>query len=102
MAKRSAGGAGKSKASKKPKDVALPGMEDSAIKPIEDAANEYVDVRDERMQLTESEVALKEKLLKLMHQHGKTVYKRGDIEIRVVPADETVKVRIRKAKEEDE
>lgn len=101
-AKAAKRGSKASKVKPKPKDQALPGMEDSVIKPIEDAAAEYADVRDERMQLTESETALKAKLLKLMHQHGKAVYKRGDIEVRVVPQDETIKVRVKKAREDED
>lgn len=85
---------------KTPRDVTLTGMEDSAIKPIEDAALAFVEVRDERMQLTEQEVALKAKLMKVMHQHNKTVYRRGDIEVRMMPVDETVKVRVRRSTEE--
>jgi hypothetical protein len=34
-----------------------------------------------------------------MHKAGKTVYKRGALEITVVPADESVKVRIKKPKD---
>ena len=88
------------KAKGRPKAVALPGLEDRAIQPLEDAAHEYVGVRDERMDLTQQEVALNEKLLKLMKTHGKRVYRYQGLEIRVVASEEKVKVKTAK-KESD-
>jgi hypothetical protein len=73
----------------------LPGMEDSALKDLESKAEEYVDARDERMEMLEKEVALKQEILGLMKKHHKTTYKRDGIEIRVVPTDEKLKIKIR-------
>ena len=84
---------------KAPKQKDLPGLEDRAIKPLEDAAEAYAEIRDERIDLNKQEVALKTRLLKLMHDHGKTVYHRGGVTIQIVAEEETVKVRIRKADE---
>jgi len=78
----------------------LPGMEDAVIDELEDAAREYANVRDERMELTKSETAEKEKLLGLMKKHDKKIYRHEDIEIKVVPEGETVKVRILKEREQ--
>lgn len=76
----------------------LPIVEDSAIKPLEDAAHEYVVIRDERMDLSQQESGLKAKLLALMKKHSKKTYVHDGIEIRVVAEEETVKVRIKKSK----
>lgn len=77
-------------------------IEDRAIKSLEDAAQDYAHIRDERMTLTESEATLKVNLLALMKEHGKTVYHRGSVTITVVAEREKVKVRVRKASEAGE
>jgi len=86
----------------RPRQEDLPGTEDRAIKPLEQAAAEYADIRDQRMELNESEAQLKANLLKLMKKHGKTVYHRDGITITVVSEEESVKVRVKKAGENDE
>lgn len=73
----------------------LPGMEDSAIEELEDAAKRYVGVRDERMALTEREVDAKDLVLTLMKRHDKETYRRDGLEIKVVHTDESVKVRFK-------
>ena len=83
------------KATVTPRDRDLPGMEDRAIKALEDLAFTYADLRDQRMALNQEEAALKAKLLVAMKQHGKERYLRGKIRIRVL-AKETVKVRVPK------
>lgn len=77
-------------------------IEDRAIKPLEDAASEYAQMRDERMVLTESEATLKVNLLAMMKKHGKTVYHRGGVTITVVAEKEKVKVRVKKPAEAGE
>lgn len=84
---------------KKKAQPRLPSMEDSAITELNQAALDYAEGRDERMEMTKQEVELKTKLIALMHKHGKTVYKYEDIEIELVPEGEKVKVRIKKDKE---
>lgn len=81
----------------KPRDQPLPGMEDSAIKPLEDAAHAYAELRDERMGLSRQEVDLKQRLIGLMKTHGKDHYQRDGITIDLVQESETVKVRVKKA-----
>lgn len=71
-------------------------IEDRAIKPLEDAAADYAELRDERMRLTEQESGLKAKLLSLMKKHGKSTYDRDGVHIEIVHDEETVKVRIKK------
>jgi hypothetical protein len=81
---------------KRPEQVDLPGTEDSAIKPLEDAAKAYARVRDERMELTAEEGKRKAALIPLMHKYQKTTYKRHGIEINLIPEGEDVKVKIAK------
>jgi hypothetical protein len=80
---------------KRPRDRALPGLEDDAIRELESLAGDYADIRDRRQALTTEEVACKQRVMALMHEHQKTVYKRNGIEIRLEPGEETVKVKIR-------
>lgn len=81
----------------KPKSQALPGMSDRAIKPLEDAAQDYARIRDERIELNASEANLKSAVLALMKKHGKTVYQHDGITITVIAEEETVKVRVKRA-----
>jgi hypothetical protein len=82
-------------------------IEDRAIKPLEEVAVEYAEIRDQRMELTQDEKTLKQRALKLMHKFGKTTNRHGDVLIKVLPGEEDVKVRIGKPtidepEEEDE
>ena len=90
--------------SRRAKAQALPGMEDRAIKPLHDAAEEYAEIRDERMRLTEREIALKTKVRDLMHKFNKTRYAYDGIEIELEQPDgeEKVKVKIAKKKASDD
>lgn len=99
-AKRQAAVASPRKA--RPRNRILPGLEDSAIKPLEDIAASYADIRDQRIELNRSEVELKATAIKLMHKYGKTIYRRDGIEIRLIEGDEDVKVKVKKAGEDDE
>jgi len=78
-----------------PRQEALPGMENTKITAIENAAMDYAEIRDERQELTLREVELKTKLLDLMHKAGKTEYKRNGISVKIVPEGENVKVRVK-------
>lgn len=89
------------KAKKLPKQEQLPGVENAAIKEIEDAALEYAEGRDERMEATRVEVERKQKLIDAMHAAKKTEYKRGNISITLVTEKESVKVKIKDEAEED-
>lgn len=77
-------------------------IEDRAIKPLEDAASDYAELRDERMRLTVQESGLKAKLLSLMKKYQKTTYDRDGIHIEIVHEDETIKVRVKKLTESGE
>jgi hypothetical protein len=92
----------KAAATKRAKQKELPGMEDRSIADLNQAALDYAEGRDERMELTKKEVELKTALIAMMHRHGKKTYKYEDIEIELVPEGEKVKVRIHKEKDEGE
>jgi len=93
--------AAKTRTRARPRQQDLPGTEDRAIKPLEDVAASYAEVRDERIALNKREHELKELALKLMKKYDKTIYRHDGIEIRVVPGEDDVKVRIKKPGEDD-
>lgn len=72
-------------------------IEDRAIKPLEDQAEDYADIRDRRMEAGKEEVTAKKRLLELMKKHGKEKYHRGGITVQVIHEKESVRVRVRKA-----
>jgi hypothetical protein len=85
------------KAKAKPQD--LPGMEDRAIKPLQEAAMEYAEIRDQRISLNTQEAELKKRVRSLMHKHERTHYAYDGVDIELLPPDgeEQVKVRVKKA-----
>lgn len=85
---------------KRAREQDLPGMEERAIKPLQNAAVEYAEIRDERMALNTRESELKKKVRNLMHEYEKTHYAYDGVEIDLEPPDgeEIVRVRIKKAK----
>jgi hypothetical protein len=85
----------------RPRQQDLPGTEDRAIKPLEEAAQDYATIRDQRMALNAEEVGLKAKLLRLMKKHGKQAYHRDGVSIEIVTEEETVKVRVKKLEDPD-
>jgi hypothetical protein len=85
---------------KKPKQARLPEMDDEKIEELEAAAEEYADIRDQRMALTPQEDQLKKELLAAMKRFGKRKYVRDGIKIDVVSESETVKVKIKKTGED--
>lgn len=54
------------------------------------------------MELTKREAEIKQTALKLMHKFDKTIYRHDGIEIRLVPGEEDVKVRIKKPGDDEE
>ena len=83
-------------APKKPKQARLPQMDDAKIEELEFAAEQYAEIRDQRLALTPQEKKLKDDLLAAMKRNKKETYVRDGIEIRVVHEQETVKVKIKK------
>src|SRR5688572_1552149 len=89
--------AAKKGATKRPRPQVLKGMEDSRIKELDDAAQDYADIRDRRNAVEQEEGDLKLKVKGLMHKHHKKEYKYGGITVSLVEGEEDVKVKIRKA-----
>lgn len=85
----------------KPRQERLPGTGDAKLADLHRAALDYADIRDQRQALTSDEVELKGKLLDLMKKYKKEEYVYEDVSVRIVHEEETVKVRIKKAKEEE-
>jgi hypothetical protein len=81
---------------KKPRQARLPQMEDPQIEELEGSAENYADIRDQRMELTKEETAAKDELLGLMKKHGKTSYVHDGYDIKVIVESEKLKVRIKK------
>ena len=59
----------------KAEQTEIPGTEEPKIPEVEHAAESYREIRDERMELTESEVTAKASLIAVMKAHKLTVYK---------------------------
>ena len=76
------------------RQTSIPGTERVYHADVTAAAEDYVEVRDERMALTEREEPLHAKLLEKMKQHGITHYIDADaeIEVKVVATEEKAKV----------
>jgi len=87
---------------KSPRQTSLPGMDDRAIRALNEAALSYDDVKKERMKLTEQEVELKEQVRELMHAQKRKHYRYKNIEIALEPEGEKVKVRVRSEGDEEE
>lgn len=90
----------------RPIQTEIPGTERPRIKALENAAEDYVTKRDTRMQATTKEVEAKTKLSDLMHKYstgedaplkktseGELVYRYADMEVRLTPKEEVLKVR---------
>lgn len=79
---------------RKAEQTEIPGTEFVTVPEIDDAAKNYVRIRDERMELTEDEVAASAKLLGLMKKHELTIYPLSDgRRVEIKHGDDKVKVR---------
>lgn len=81
------------RAAKRLRAPRLPGLEDTAIEAIENAATDYEEHRDERLAASKPEVAAKQRLIGVMHAHGKKQYRRGDLVVELTSEKESVRVR---------
>jgi hypothetical protein len=80
---------------KKTSQQSIPGTERKVHADIREAAEDYVEIRDERQAMTVKEVDAKSKLMGLLKKHKLESYvdEDAEIEVEIVPIDETVKVR---------
>jgi hypothetical protein len=85
----------------KAKSQDLPGMEDRGIPELEEVAVAYADIRDRRIALNREESELKKTTLTLMKKYDKTIYIRGEVDIRVTEGEPDVKVKVKKPKDVD-
>ena len=76
----------------------LAGMERPKVKEIEDAAEDYVAIRDKRMSLTEKEVDARAVLLAAMEKHKLDAYRFDDRVVIVLPAK---KVKVKTASDDE-
>lgn len=84
---------------KRAKQTRLPGTERKDVNAaIEKKASEYVDVRNERMELTEREVEAQSALLMVMEKAGLTTYRCDDSDL-VVEVSELKKAKVRAVKQ---
>ncbi len=79
----------------------LDGFEEVEIKEIRDAAEDYQDLKEKRMALTDKEVPAKERLLKLMKKHELKACSVDGYLISVEVEKETVKVKRKAGKKDD-
>lgn len=87
------------KSRRKPKQKHLPGLEPPSIPKIEKLADTYVERRNERMAMLESEIAAKDLLFAAMNEAGLKHYEYDGKIIDVVAVE---KVKVKKAKSEDD
>lgn len=82
---------------KQPKQEEL--IEDREIKPLNDAAYEYVEIRDQRLELLKQEIPLAAKVLKLMEKNDLEVYHYENVTIKIEKEEKKVRVKVKKEKE---
>jgi hypothetical protein len=95
MAKKAAEKKPAAKRSRRPRTQALPGLEDRTIAPLEALATDVAEIREERAELAQRELAIRQKALVVMKQLGKTVYRHNGIEIEIVHGEDAVKMRVK-------
>ena len=80
------------------KQGTIPGTERTVHADITAAAEAYVEVRDERMEMTENEVEANAKLVAAMKKHDLTEYIDEDAELKVTLPEKQVKAKVSKIK----
>lgn len=87
----------KSRARRPRQPALIPDMEPPRVPELDDAADEYHDLKERRMELLQEEVEAKERVKGLMHEHGLTTYTTASDLICTREEEEAVKVRRKKA-----
>ena len=85
----------------RPKQEHFKGMEPVVNKAVEKLADEYVEARDQRMELLKQEVALEVRLVELMKGLKLAAYEHGDYHITLESLDK-VKVKIGAEEQKEE
>jgi hypothetical protein len=86
---------------KGPRQEQLPGIENRAIKELEDLARDYKEVQKDRMALTVREVELQQSLITAMHKLKRTEYRYGNLEVTLTVEKEKVRVKIKPSKDDE-
>ena len=81
------------------KQQELKGVERKVIKAVENAADDYVEVRDKRMALTTKEVEKRGVLIAAMQEAGVTSYRYDD---RIITLDSKTKVKVKTDRDGEE
>ena len=84
---------------RRPKQPPLDGMDNPRIADLDQAAEAYADIRDQRIALNREEHQLKEQTLELMHKWKRVIYRHDGIDIRVIHGADDLKVKV--TREED-
>lgn len=86
------------------RQLEIAGTERPKIREVDTAAASYVEVRDQRMKLTEEEKEAKDTLIAVMAKHKLEFYEDLEavppVEVRIIPGD--VKVKVKKINGETE
>lgn len=84
------------------KQAQIPGTERHRIPALSSAAEEYVEVRDSRMDWTKQEVKAKEKVLELMRENELNEYTDDELGIVVTIEETKTKVKVRSLSSADD
>lgn len=91
----------KSPRAPRPKQAELPTMENRDIAEIEEAADIYIQKRDERCDLSKQESAAKANLIQIMKKHNRDFYSYKGLTVNVLHKDD-VKVKSDKGNDEED
>jgi len=83
-----------------PKQQRLPGQESAHHKDITKAAEKYVEVRDQRMDLTRQETEQRDNLLTAMRKHKLSMYEDDNAGLEVQVIEPAAKVKVRRIDED--
>ena len=81
----------------KPRERALPGLEDARIKSLDEVCDSISECRASINELKGEEADLEKKALKEMHTHRKSSWRHAGVELVLIPGEERLRVRTTKA-----
>jgi hypothetical protein len=82
----------------RPRQARIKGTEPAQHLDIVEAAERYIEIRDERMELTEREIEANTALVAAMERHGLTDYVDEEAEIHVIIPATKAKAKVRRHK----
>lgn len=83
---------------RRPRQQRIPGTAPPKIAEIEDLAENYRALRDERMKVQDQELDFQQRLMACMKKHKLTAYEYDDFKVELTSSE---KVKVRKSKEEN-